>query len=164
MQQFRGSWQRPHRSARAGANRVPSPRSGKNRGQAPIHASNTLLCLTISTLAGACPSPPWCLSPSPVSRLCTGVGPTQLTSGRQDDKLLDMQTNVSELLRNFPKIRRAALAGETVLIRTREGNLVLTAEKPAGQSLFGSLAATIDSRSMTEADSGADDADWTASL
>ncbi len=81
-----------------------------------------------------------------------------------DDKLFDMQTNVSELLRNFPKIRRAALAGETVLIRTREGNLVLTAEKPAGQSLFGSLGATVDSKSMTEADSGADEADWTASL
>jgi hypothetical protein len=75
-----------------------------------------------------------------------------------------MQTNVSELLRNFPKIRRAALAGERVVIRTREGNLVLTAEKPAGNSLFGILKATIDSRRMNEADSGADDKDWKPSL
>ena len=75
-----------------------------------------------------------------------------------------MQTNVSELLRNFPKIRRAALAGERVVIRTREGNLVLTAEKPAGSSLFGSLASTIDSADMTEADSGADQSDWHPSL
>lgn len=75
-----------------------------------------------------------------------------------------MQTNVSELLRNFPKIRRAALAGERVVIRTREGNLVLTAEKPAGNSLFGILKSTIDSRRMNEADSGADDEDWKPSL
>ena len=75
-----------------------------------------------------------------------------------------MHTNVSELLRNFPKIRRAALAGERVVIRTREGNLILTAEKPAGHSLFGSLASTIDSRRMTEADSGVDESDWNASL
>lgn len=75
-----------------------------------------------------------------------------------------MQTNVSELLRNFPKIRRAAFAGERVIIQTREGNLILTAEKPAGQSLFGSLGSTIDSKRMTEGDSGADETDWKPSL
>lgn len=75
-----------------------------------------------------------------------------------------MDTNVSELLRNFPKIRRAALAGERVVIHTREGNLVLTAEKTVGRALFGSLAAAIDSGSLTEADSGADESDWDASL
>jgi hypothetical protein len=67
-----------------------------------------------------------------------------------------MQTNVSELLRDFPKIQRAALAGERVVIHTRDGNLVLTAEKPAGDALFGSLAAVIDSLPLTAEQSGAD--------
>ncbi len=75
-----------------------------------------------------------------------------------------MQTNVSELLRNFPKIRRAALAGEPVVIRTREGDLLLTAKKPAGSSMFGCLASSIDSGNMTEKDSGAREDDWAASL
>ncbi len=85
-------------------------------------------------------------------------------TGDSHDKLYDMQTNVSELLRNFPKIRRAALAGERVVIRTKEGDLVLTAEKPAGRSMFGCLASTIDSGTMSEADSGASEGDWGASL
>lgn len=75
-----------------------------------------------------------------------------------------MQTNVSELLRNFPKVRRAALAGERVVIHTREGNLILTAEKPAGRSLFGVLAATINSKGLSETDSGALPSDWEPSL
>jgi hypothetical protein len=87
-----------------------------------------------------------------------------LDPGELHDKLSDMQTNVSELLRNFPKIRRAALAGERVVIRTREGNLVLTAEKPEGRSLFGSLSAMIDSTPLTAEESGADEADWEPSL
>ena len=70
-----------------------------------------------------------------------------------------MQTNVSELLRNFPKIRRAALAGERIVIQTREGNLVLTAERPSGKSLFGCLAGTIESSGLTETDSGTDQTD-----
>jgi hypothetical protein len=75
-----------------------------------------------------------------------------------------MRANVSELLRNFPAIRRAALAGERVVIETREGNLVLTAEKPEPRSLFGCLSSTIDSGSLTETDSGADPQAWKASL
>lgn len=50
-----------------------------------------------------------------------------------------MRTNVSGLLRNFAEVRRAAQAGETVVISTREGNLLLMAERRAGSSLFGSL-------------------------
>jgi hypothetical protein len=75
-----------------------------------------------------------------------------------------MRANVSELLRNFPAIRRAALAGERVVIETREGNLVITAEKPEGRSLFGCLAASIDSGTLTEASTGADPDDWIPSL
>ena len=45
-----------------------------------------------------------------------------------------MHINVSGLLRNFASVRRAALAGETVVIATRDGNLVLSAqpEPPSG--------------------------------
>ena len=50
-----------------------------------------------------------------------------------------MRTNVSTLLREFPKVRRAALAGETVIIETREGNLVLTAEVAEMQPVHGSM-------------------------
>ncbi len=55
------------------------------------------------------------------------------------DKLFDMRTNVSTLLREFPRVRRAALAGETVIIETREGNLVLTAEAAEKQPTYGSM-------------------------
>ena len=55
------------------------------------------------------------------------------------DILFDMKTNVSGLLRDFPKIRRAALAGEEVLVETREGNLLIVAERPPATSLYGSM-------------------------
>lgn len=50
-----------------------------------------------------------------------------------------MKTNVSTLLREFPKVRNAALAGEEVIIVTREGNLRLTAEPKTGESILGSM-------------------------
>lgn len=50
-----------------------------------------------------------------------------------------MRTNVSTLLREFPRVRRAALAGETVIIETREGNLVLTAEVAEKQPVHVSM-------------------------
>lgn len=56
------------------------------------------------------------------------------------DKLFDMRTNVSTLLREFPKVRRAALAGETVIIETREGNLVLKAEAAEATPVYGSMS------------------------
>lgn len=49
-----------------------------------------------------------------------------------------MKTNVSTLLREFPKVRQAAMAGEEVIIVTREGNLRLTAEPRSGESILGS--------------------------
>lgn len=80
------------------------------------------------------------------------------------DKLFDMKTNVSGLLRDFPRIRRAVLAGEEVLVETREGNLLIVAEKPPSGSLYGSMG--------DEIESSADDIDtptlpsseWGASL
>jgi len=54
-----------------------------------------------------------------------------------------MHTTVSTLLREFPKVRRAALRGERVVIQTREGNLVLTAEVPNGSQILGSFQGAI---------------------
>ena len=48
-----------------------------------------------------------------------------------------MRTNVSGLLRNFASVRRAALAGRRVVVTTRDGNLVLTAEPHAEDSRHG---------------------------
>lgn len=50
-----------------------------------------------------------------------------------------MKTNVSGLLRDFPRIRRAALSGEEVLVETREGNLLIVAEHPPSQQLYGCM-------------------------
>ena len=53
-----------------------------------------------------------------------------------------MQTNVSTLLREFPKVKRAALRGERVVVKTREGNLVISAESPPERNLLGSMKGT----------------------
>lgn len=50
-----------------------------------------------------------------------------------------MQTNVSGLLREFPKYRQAAMAGHKVLIKTREGDLTLSAHKMTGSPLLGCM-------------------------
>ncbi len=57
-----------------------------------------------------------------------------------------MKTNVSTLLREFPKVRRAALAGEEVIVVTREGNLRITAEPPSGETILGSYRGGIQFR------------------
>jgi len=54
-----------------------------------------------------------------------------------------VKTNVSTLLRDFPKVRKAAFAGEEVIIVTRDGNLRLTAEPTSGESILGSLKGEI---------------------
>lgn len=50
-----------------------------------------------------------------------------------------MQTNVSGLLREFPKYRQAAMSGHKVLIKTREGDLLLSAHKKTDRALLGCL-------------------------
>lgn len=52
-----------------------------------------------------------------------------------------MRTNVSGLLRNFASVRRAALAGRRVVVTTRDGNLVVTAEPRAQDPPHGPRAA-----------------------
>lgn len=62
-----------------------------------------------------------------------------------------MRVNVSGLLRNFARVRRAALAGETVVIATRDGNLVLSAQPRAGDSPHGTAPdATLHSHAVVE--------------
>ena len=75
-----------------------------------------------------------------------------------------MKTNVTTLLRDFPKVRKAAFAGEEVIIETREGNLRLTAVPRTGESVLGSLKDEI-----TFADDNLDhpttrESDWKPSL
>lgn len=52
-----------------------------------------------------------------------------------------METNVTGLLRNFREVRKAAFAGQKVIIHTRDGNLILQKEEPEGQpgSLLGAM-------------------------
>ena len=50
-----------------------------------------------------------------------------------------MQINVSGLLRGFPKAKKEALRGGRVIIKTREGNLVLTSEHSVDEKVLGSM-------------------------
>jgi hypothetical protein len=50
-----------------------------------------------------------------------------------------MQSTVTELLRDFPRVRRAVLSGEDVIIKSREGNFRLTLDTPTAESLVGCL-------------------------
>ncbi len=51
-----------------------------------------------------------------------------------------MNTTVTTLLREFPKVRRAAMRGERVVVKTRAGNLILTRETNPETPLFGCLS------------------------
>lgn len=72
---------------------------------------------------------------------------------------LMMETTVTQLLREFPKIRRAALRGERVVIRTRGGNLVLQREAPE-KPLLGSLAGQAEDRGLTAEDRAFSSHEW----
>ena len=50
-----------------------------------------------------------------------------------------MEATVTDLLREFPRLRRAALAGEPVIIRSREGDLMLTRSINQPASLVGPM-------------------------
>lgn len=61
----------------------------------------------------------------------------ELTFDKLFDISISMIANVSTLLRDFPRIRRTALSGEDVIIKTREGTLRLSADKPLGTAVLG---------------------------
>lgn len=82
--------------------------------------------------------------------------PFELTSDKLYDIRLCMKTNVTTLLRDFPKVRRAAMAGEVVIIQTREGNLRLTADREECGSLVGCLRGKI----RSDKDLDAPTSDW----
>jgi hypothetical protein len=72
-----------------------------------------------------------------------------------------MEATVTELLREFPRLRRAALAGERVIIKSREGDLQLMRDTAKPASLVGAMqgqivhsADDIDQPTTTEADWG----------
>lgn len=50
-----------------------------------------------------------------------------------------MKISAVTLLREFPKVRRAALSGEAVIIKTREGNLRLTRDDSSQRPILGCL-------------------------
>lgn len=50
-----------------------------------------------------------------------------------------MNSTVTELLRDFPRVKRAVLAGEVVIIKSREGNFRLTLDTPVAEKLVGCL-------------------------
>lgn len=75
-----------------------------------------------------------------------------------------MRTNVSTLLREFPRVRRAALAGEDVIIETREGNLRLVADRPAAGEVLGALKERIIASTDDIVNPTSSHNDWKASL
>ena len=75
-----------------------------------------------------------------------------------------MKTNVSTLLREFPKVRRAALSGEDVIIVTREGNLRLTTDKPEGGSILGCMKGQVLYSDDKLDEPTTTDDEWNASL
>jgi hypothetical protein len=75
-----------------------------------------------------------------------------------------MITNVSTLLREFPKVRRAALAGEDVIIKTREGNLRLVADQPVGVGILGAMKGQITRSDDSIAEPTTMEQDWSPSL
>lgn len=53
-----------------------------------------------------------------------------------------MQINVSGLLRDFPRAKKEALRGGRVIIKTREGNLVLMSEHSSEEKILGAMKGT----------------------
>ncbi|MBJ7327796.1 MAG: hypothetical protein JHC52_10690 [Chthoniobacterales bacterium] len=75
-----------------------------------------------------------------------------------------MEASVTELLREFPRLRRAALAGEKVIIRSREGDLQLTRDPSQPASLVGAMRGLL-THSADDLDRPTtEDQDWNASL
>ena len=74
-----------------------------------------------------------------------------------------MQTTITELLREFPKVRRAVLSGETVIIRSREGNMRLTLDRSEPQVLVGALRGLVRTREDLTAPTTVPE-DWNPSL
>lgn len=75
-----------------------------------------------------------------------------------------METTVSTLLREFPKVRRAALSGETVIIKTREGNLRLSKDESSDRQVLGCMKGQLLESADSIVQPTSLDEDWHASL
>jgi hypothetical protein len=75
-----------------------------------------------------------------------------------------METNVTTLLREFPKVRSAALRGETVVIRSRDGDFQFSLLRDSGRPLIGCLQGQLEASedSLDRPTSKTDD--WKPSL
>jgi hypothetical protein len=75
-----------------------------------------------------------------------------------------MEATVTELLREFPRLRRAALAGEKVVIRSKEGDLQLMREAGQPTSLVGAMRGQLVHSADDIDQPTTKDTDWAASL
>ena len=66
---------------------------------------------------------------------------------------------MSTLLREFPKVRRAVMAGQTVIVETKEGNLRITADRSEESPLLGCLRGKVSVRGDIVAPTTADN-EW----
>lgn len=87
-----------------------------------------------------------------------------MKSNKLSDKFLVMEATVTELLREFPRLRRAALAGEKIIIRSREGDLQLMRETSQPASLVGAMRGQLASSADDIDQPATKDAEWVASL
>lgn len=77
---------------------------------------------------------------------------------------MSMEATVTELLREFPRLRRAALAGEKIIIKSREGDLQLMRETSQPASLVGAMRGQLVSSADDIDQPATKDAEWVASL
>lgn len=73
-----------------------------------------------------------------------------------------MQTTITELLREFSKVQRAVLSGETVIIRSREGNMRLSLDHGEDQARVGALRGLVQTREDLTAPT-TEDSEWISS-
>lgn len=75
-----------------------------------------------------------------------------------------MEATVTELLREFPRLRRAALAGEKIIIKSREGDLQLMSGAGQPSSLVGAMRGQLVHSADDIDQPTTKGADWPASL
>jgi len=75
-----------------------------------------------------------------------------------------MEATVTELLRTFPRLRRAAFAGQRVIIKSRNGDLQLMRDTTKPTSLIGALQGQIVHSADDIDRPTTSDADWGSSL
>ena len=75
-----------------------------------------------------------------------------------------MEATVTELLREFPRVRRAVLAGETVIIKAREGDMRLTLDASPTGSRIGCMRGLVVRSDENIDQPSTDDVSWDSNL